>query len=1508
MYSFLLINKYNYLRDEIFHVISCDETISKILFNFNYNKRQIEEILKIIYEKSKKINNIFYERNFIYKILKSLDNEYYDYDLELELGMKCLKGLTDHASKLIIKNIDEDNFDDKNATNLSFCLLAIMNQYPGLFHTLKIMFQKMLKKINYERLFKVVGIDMLYFFTEFPISFFFEYIDIEWVNFNTFFKYPICYESNFGKDIQKKLIEKFNYPSVIPNLSDSINLSLLNSSISKRLHFVDLINKSLTEYLAIGDLDTVKVGFGQFIDFIPYFIVNNHSIIYSDFELYKEMFSLVQNENTNISRLISMFKNDDKLIKFLISGLKIDVNEYELVRKSIPYIAKDKIKDFNYILENEENEFFAINKVELQNDFDFLRITFILYLILSMVNNSNHITTETIKIIEQNINLIKNKIYQEYVIIDIFSIIFLKDDENFVCSSNLTSEIIKLLASLNKNPFINGAFYIYKNSQTKKIGSKIENWFQQISLNFYDYLYDKNWEKANEMSLYLPYLQDLYLKAYNMEQLISNNKEPYNKILYLEKYLTCFDENLEYDFSDYQELIKIHNKILYPLQLEKWKETNNLVSFVEYTSTFIEKIKFIKQNKNKFGSSSLSKFVHYISLYYSCSSLNSSITFESINDIFNFDLKASLSGPFNIGEYEQTQKLANLFKIDLIEFILNNLNVFHITNDFLQNLLNKYPLETIALSITKKIEIKVNHNYQKLYKYFKEENKEPNSNYIFEILKNPNDYDDLLYKIDHKELYKILKEFDDYKLANQYYEIFIFISYVELEDEAQIGKIRFLHNYNIHSSSKTSTKIIKKLINSNNFEAVLEYLKYCVPKSNLSSLLCYVFDFFSSNISKIEQIFITFPKKFDLLLSRFYYIKDIIPLFVKYKTNSMTKYIKLLVNLPENIIQDSNLFVFSTIIESFSNNIQSIFSINEDLASFFSDENLINLICIVSEKSFFYQIKVCAFLQKFFRNRQVLIDYVKNSFEIYINNIKVDSIQKEHEITNKLNLIYITLSDFGVQKIQSLIIFLSYSPFSKLHKTYSLGSLTDLFKIAFLLDSDELLTSMASSFNYSLTNYYYIKSFLMMNIGLYTEAIKIIQEKKLLIDEFEEVDFYDKSYYYLTPLIHQPFFCVDMYVVDQIDDRNLTNISLYQQLKDRLKKKENSLFSQKLTSLIALNCNIEHSISFLISINNYNAAYQKLMSIEENELRAKLFIHNMYFSSLQNANNKELEAFLFRCDPELQITKNIWDSLLLFYREKEMNYSMYYYYSIHDKFEEAVKTCFGFSQYCDDIDTKIIFTSNALNCINKLLSCLENKIETVPIFKANTTSIETIYKHKNIIELQLRIYRYCIKQKINYVCDLTSDNKKSTIKIGTILFSRHSYSYVNDIVKYTTVSIEEIYKKFSKQMIKKPVEKIIKFIKVQKRHINDPKFINILLNILIEYKHLQVKEIIDTCLSKDEERCKYFIQFNFLSDALLLAEDNNFNKLIPLIAIKASWFGDKEIYDCCNTFFVEKLK
>lgn len=1469
-------------------------------------------------------------------------------DIGYDLAFLDYQNLNSKLTQSINSHINEDEFDDKVAHNICVSLLNLCYTKPGIFFTILPYFEKILKNVNLERANKVAGPESLLFYSNPDIESF-NQLKIDPMMILLFFQYPVIFtDLPFCKAMQTKFSKEYEYPKELPTCD--VDMSFLNTTLELDCHFLDTISNSFVKFIEDSDnYKKIPNSINKYPRILPLLILAHQPLLYKDLN---KSLALFKHEfiSSLSSEIIKRFQNDHEIINVISFMTSNEITSNDLLEHSLPYLLQFSLNN-SQLVNYSEMKFYLINDEDAQTDFDFIRCYQILRTFLSFFQKPTNTLEQNFQKMQTLISSISNKATQSFLLFDLFSLIFVQKNDRYVCHQFVAEKHVQMLLQFMDSPYFRGAEAVFNSRRykpKKKDPPNLQIYFEKNNNSVYPAIREQNWALANQLTEFNPYLRKLYTRAYSISLIINNQPIPPNMekewrhALFDYSLSTFSQEVLKKDFlhfSTFAEFVKTRLKYKSVQELmaclpDNKRYNDAIKSAAEIGDKIAESIAdgSIKNYVQSFSvSENLLEFLNDVDLYFNCVKMNPKVSKKSIKELFSFDLKKAFAGPFNKGDYQKAEDLAHRGKIDLFQFIIQNLSCFIIKEKYLTKSINKYFLECVCLALQMK-----NYNFlnqqnnisKSIQKFIKQQNestddKSPLSK-IIELIRHRkfDDIEDYLYIVDHLELYNyLIKTYQPAQFSDELIELLNVVQYIAPDSDKD--KLKAIHLLNIirHTTSETiSNKIIDELMKKDMFQVAVDYIKVGIPMKSWGPPVIHLFSLCISNPERIDSMLVEFSSRFDLIESRFFHIHGIIPHLLKNCPPDKLDEVRALSLLPEEIMIDSNVFDFNTVAESFARQPKSILKLTPEMSSIFTDDNLLLVIEKVETTPYFN--KLFGILYGMFKDKPRLIDiWTKKIFES-IKSIHVDSITLEdhyiqHFYNQKQILMVFPDSDNRVQKINCIIEFLNYRPFLRCKLTYSFldfgnNSFPPIF-VNYLqqIDLFDLAQRVSDVFDVDISRFIIRR----LNTLLLTHDLKGVSDiinsptHKIEIDRIDpEGTNYDRSYFKLYPLTKMSIF--DRQVFESIrnsditlKDLNLPQLFVYQRIKvtkkivlDKERNKIVPTFFRKAFS-------IKPCISLLVAHKYLNIAYQMLMHLgnqNESEL-PQAFISYFYKSALCSDYIQNTEQFLISQDPSLIITKSLWDNLVSFFQKHEMFNSLYKVYTIRNQPEEAAEVKLKIFNDEKSLPHKIALIGHAIYCLTNAIHYREHpEFQKEPKFVPNPSkNLDDIIKEKSLFEFMLKICEFCNDRQIPYINEYSLlDLRKDHTKLAVLLFLNGETQLLFELSKYIQISKDHIVQVSAKELSTKNFPDIVSSINTVFE--NDPAFgleyldlVLIQLSFISSYKMIIV--LIMTFCKDPELQCKKMIEYDFLTEAYSVIATLKNKDLIPLAAHRASQLGQLDL-------------
>lgn len=274
-------------------------------------------------------------------------------------------------------------------------------------------------------------------------------------NISSFWEYPaVLKNSQFSTLFQNLSSANEAFPKESSLFQQSNLFTLINQTITKRRHFVDIVFSLAHNTLMARDFDTLETIFSAFSDspesdIKPWFLLLDFNDLYPDQEYLMSVLPIYDDKQSNpreskTMNFLTRLKNDNVFITYLSQTLGRISRPEELTAMSIPkYInsTATRLFDNEAFSHFSKLDYYLISDSDRHIDFTFLFTYFIMSSILECVQTKTVIAPEKLD------HLINNSELSENILIDLFSILFLQDPQTneFLCGVQNAEKILALL-------------------------------------------------------------------------------------------------------------------------------------------------------------------------------------------------------------------------------------------------------------------------------------------------------------------------------------------------------------------------------------------------------------------------------------------------------------------------------------------------------------------------------------------------------------------------------------------------------------------------------------------------------------------------------------------------------------------------------------------------------------------------------------------------------------------------------------------------------------------------------------------------------------------------------------------------------------------------------------------------------------------------------------------------------------------------------------------------------
>lgn len=262
--------------------------------------------------------------------------------------------------------------------------------------------------------------------------------------------------------IENSVVSQRFYPDLVLYETTDYYRSLLETSIVKEIHFVDLIRVASKELFDKDNMnDSIKQT--EQVPELQSWIYLSH---FSDFLSSTKQLPKVESTfkvKSNATELIDRLHNDKHLFSRIrrLTGSHVDLKEF--VNNSMPYVLQPFLLSLNPApFENISDKLlFCISDQDRLKDADFVWSYFAVANALKYVlsdeidEDSFEILDEAFAQIEWFINQINDRSIAQGLLVDIFSLLFLKDEnDSYVCHIPVAEFVLTMILNIADEPTI----------------------------------------------------------------------------------------------------------------------------------------------------------------------------------------------------------------------------------------------------------------------------------------------------------------------------------------------------------------------------------------------------------------------------------------------------------------------------------------------------------------------------------------------------------------------------------------------------------------------------------------------------------------------------------------------------------------------------------------------------------------------------------------------------------------------------------------------------------------------------------------------------------------------------------------------------------------------------------------------------------------------------------------------------------------------------------------------
>lgn len=1380
------------------------------------------------------------------------------------------------------------------------------------------MFENVLNNIGFIEVFKILGENAILLYPNIKAE---ELKDIPIIIKSPDYILSLSKNTEITLFLQNKYVQQYQFPIPSQGFSSGITLSLTNTSLITRNHFIDLIFSTAREGFISDTLSTYQVS----AQMIPMFYHLITICFYPKMVENPSKYSIYfQNDVKDIwgSSLYSRAKNDILFMNMCSNLLQKRMNYDQFLKYSFPYHLRSDLTQPD-LLNFVGKGFIMYSDNDSQKDFDFMLIYLSIKVFLTLISMNNVDEANEYQYmnnIKHYISLVSPEM-KSTACNELFSLIFLQKDGKFICPGQLAQTLLRTIEEYVHSPYIKQALISLLPSISGQRGLELENYFLAGKEALIKAVSDRNWPQAQKIIQRGPLYKEFFQKALNVYYLVTSRKQTneseMSKEIQLEYGLSSLHgiKELKDIRNDYNQYSRLINNRIYELKSGTLMMPikNNKTNINQYINNFDnDSFNFLKNRtgeafKDVFSSyPNLSSFIEYISLYSRC------IFDDYENNSLEFSFRSAFSSAINSGNMVDAVKLSNNIKIDLFEWVMEHINDFDLTKEFVTLSFAKHPLVCTYIAMTSFDP----NQFDFIPDKFKRKNENVDDFSLLSFISKLEDsslddsvLDDYLYRLDARKMFNCVMEridkLSDKRILHCIEITGIFRTNVE---NKRLNDLILINSIKYYTESTDEKEIVKALADNGKMALLVSFIEKHKSKENVEIAL--------KNLKTGSKIFLrNFPEFVK------FFIGNIKELENDMSGKEKAKF-RVFSRLPNSLKYDLTILDDSSIIKTLSSSKEYLLSLSKADRVYLTQKNLMDIMKNQTTDNIIDFLKISRLILIISDSQKELKDICMKKIEEYIHSVEIKTNENEFKeffiaakigrFMNNFKIISLTYSFYNdVLNSHPMTLF-------NLKYDFKVGSV-DLQKALFVLDLTDSFMRMEEKMQFHGNDYYISKCLIILKYGMFRDAFKLLESRKLtnpdldfanydssifMNEKYLEKDLLSLSSPLFNPFIKNQFINHEMLELILMSketkiefEGNMAQLAIYPKInaiaskanKNYIPTKKNmrSDHQNYAEKFIKSFISMPKSITVLSSFGMFNDAIAQCLVSKDNIINVM-----MKYALSEVMANDSIKTFLKdlrNVDPAEKITKTTWEDLILEATKKSMHLLKFeLFMSRNNRYAAALEALEEF-RYAKKTLLQLIFIGNAYNCLIEaqhmeseelvrsdpfqqllILTKLQKDICTLLHQHNYETCPDIVNNPNNVVDACVILLS--LNETILFAELISILPQKSLL--ATVI--KKALTNENLDVRKFALSVKKVYDSYG-------VLTLCRVITMNKLYHKVP-------SLLMKTIGLQHREIL----------VKGLIEFDCLSAALAVIEEYlDCYDLIPMIAIRASQVGDIPIAIRC---------
>jgi hypothetical protein len=333
---------------------------------------------------------------------------------------------------------------------------------------------------------------------------------------------------------------------------------------------------------------------------------------------------------------------------------------------------------------------------------------------------------------------------------------------------------------------------------------------------------------------------------------------------------------------------------------------------------------------------------------------------------------------------------------------------------------------------------------------------------------------------------------------------------------------------------------------------------------------------------------------------------------------------------------------------------------------------------------------------------------------------------------------------------------------------------------------------------------------------------------------------------------------------------------------------------------------IRESLKMHVILRHFDSAYSEVLAVKGAEKRIRLFIYSVWLPAISHGHNrKSLVKFFLEQDPLLSRTRILWNGLMEFASKHSLLHTLFAVHALKNSFEDAALTALDIFDLEESAPRQLAQISHAQFTLSQAIHYRTTPDANLapPYRPSSSHSLENLEKLLELTAFLQSVVEFFMERQIVFKGEYNVIRRNGAVVLGAVLLLNDADILFRRLLELVKTPLAGITRGAGAPLAEMPLAALLKNLKkvIAKQSAVVGKEVTSATwrNIATGQNRATIATIIMTCLSKAEDQCSFFLEYNYLMEAYSTALASHTKALVPAIAARASALGSFDLVLNC---------